>query len=484
MPAEHDRADLDGTNAAGQVELHRQRLGRVGQRRDVRQRRAGVDVDRVAARRVDDRVADLVEVAAEVGRLRDAVAQVVLVQGLVEADGDRVEVASGQPAVGREALGEDEQILLAPRQHVVVGAQEAADVGQAVLLGAHRAAVAQGHHLARDVDHAVVGKAPLAQLHEVGVLAEATGVEVERDAVGLEHLLHGAHVGHRHRLPAARVVGEGQHAHGDTLGAHLVDERLQPLGVHVALEGVLGLRLVPLGDHQVEGLRALELDVGARGVEVGVVGHDVAGLAHRREEDALGGPPLVGRDDVAIAEDVPHGRLEAVEAAAAGIGLVPAHHAGPLLGAHRAGSAVGEQVDDHVVGLDLEEVEARLLQDPLALLARRLADRLDGLDAEGLEDRAIALALAHDRHGRSSLPSSRLRRGHPWGRTARKSASEGTAPRARHALRELRSSARRVRPARSPAPLRPRGLRAAGTSTPGRSRPAPPRARCHRARRR
>ena len=60
----------------------------------------------------------------------------------LHADGDGFEVASGQAAVGGIALGQDQQIFFLLRQQVVVGAEKAADVGHAVFLGGHGAAVA------------------------------------------------------------------------------------------------------------------------------------------------------------------------------------------------------------------------------------------------------------------------------------------------------------------------------------------------------
>ena len=56
--------------------------------------------------------------------------------------------------------------------------------------------------------------------------------------------------------------------------------------------------LAAFGDDQVDGLGADELDVGAGGIEMGVVRNDVAFLAGDAEQDALGGAALVGRDDV------------------------------------------------------------------------------------------------------------------------------------------------------------------------------------------
>ena len=74
--------------------------------------------------------------------------------------------------------------------------------------------------------------------------------------------------------------------------------------VHVAFEGMRGGGLLAFGDDQIDGFGAGEFDVGAGGVEMRVVGDDVAFLARDAEENALGGAALVRGDDVAIAEDV------------------------------------------------------------------------------------------------------------------------------------------------------------------------------------
>ena len=116
---------------------------------------------------------------------------------------------------------------------------------------------------------------------------------------------------------------------------------------------------MPFGDDEIDGLGADEFDVGAGGVEVRVVGDDVALLAGHAEEDALGGAALVRGDDVLVAEDVLDGIFEAVEAAAAGVALVAFHDGGPLVGGHGAGAGVGEQIDEHIVGREQEEVVVR-----------------------------------------------------------------------------------------------------------------------------
>ncbi len=78
--------------------------------------------------------------------------------------------------------------------------------------------------------------------------------------------------------------------------------------------------------------------------------------------------------------------LEAEEAAGAGVGFVAAHDARPLVRAHGGGAAVGQQVDQHVLGRDGEQVIAAAAQEFLALLEGGELDRLDRLDLERLDD--------------------------------------------------------------------------------------------------
>src|SRR5271165_6084212 len=99
-------------------------------------------------------------------------------------------------------------------------------------------------------------------------------------------------------------------------------------------------RLARLGDRNIHGFRADELDVGTGSVEVGVVGNDGALLAHHAEQNAFGGTALVCWDDVLIAEDVLDRVAEVIEAAAARVALVAHHHRSPLPRGHRSGTGV------------------------------------------------------------------------------------------------------------------------------------------------
>ena len=69
----------------------------------MRQEGAGVEIDRVAAGRLHDGHARCGDVFAEVGGGGDAIAQVVLFERLLQADGDGLEIAAGETAVGRDS---------------------------------------------------------------------------------------------------------------------------------------------------------------------------------------------------------------------------------------------------------------------------------------------------------------------------------------------------------------------------------------------
>ena len=165
------------------------------------------------------------------------------------------------------------------------------------------------------------------------------------------------------------TVAETQ-IYGMRLGADLLDEVFQGLQIDVALEGVFAGRIVSLGNDDVDERPAGQFLVQPRGGEVHVAGHEVARLDQQPREDMLGAASLVRRNQMAIAVILLHRVFEVVEVAAAGVGLVAEHHAGPLPVAHGVGAAVGQQVDVDVFGAQQEGVVARLGQRRLALGAR------------------------------------------------------------------------------------------------------------------
>ncbi|CAB4834498.1 unannotated protein [freshwater metagenome] len=248
----------------------------------------------------------------QVGRAADAVAQVVRVDHFCQTLGDGLQIASGEPAVGGEALGEDQHVAALHGECVVVHRQPAADVGHPILLGAHRHPVGERADVAHDVDDRAILLTLFTFVDEPRVLGKSAAVQEQRQVVLVAHGTHGAQVGQRHRLAATGVVGDGDEHDGDVLRAASEDQFLERDDIHVALERVLELWALALGDHQVDGLSAGELDVRPGGVEVGVVGDHFARAADHREQDLLGGAALVCGDHVLEREQVLHRGEEAV----------------------------------------------------------------------------------------------------------------------------------------------------------------------------
>src|SRR6516225_1310093 len=124
-----------------------------------------------------------------------------------------------------------------------------------------------------------------------------------------------------------------------------LDELLKCGHVHVALERVRIGGLQSFGYGKVYRFGPGKLDVGARGVKVSVVGHNVVLLAHHAEQNALGGTALMRGDDVLVTKDVLYDAAQLLKAAAAGVAFVPFHHGTPLPTAHGARARIGEQIN-------------------------------------------------------------------------------------------------------------------------------------------
>ncbi len=161
-------------------------------------------------------------------------------------------------------------------------------------------------------------------------------------------------------LSAAAVVGDRHHDQRDLFDAAPVDEFLELFDVHVALERMGRIGIIGRGGDQVLGPRPEDLDVGPGRVEMDVVGNAVALLDRRTEEDPFRRPTLVGRDDVAEAEDRADRIFEMEEITRSGVGLVPGHDAGPLVVAHGRSPGVRQKVDHDLFGRDAEDVEPGL----------------------------------------------------------------------------------------------------------------------------
>src|SRR5665647_1487672 len=103
--------------------------------RDMRQKSPGVQVHGVSADRGEHGHSRLHQRLAEVPGRSDPVPQVVVVDDLAQPLCERFEVATGQAAVRREPLGEDQYVAALPGQLVVIHRQPSTDVAHRVLLG-------------------------------------------------------------------------------------------------------------------------------------------------------------------------------------------------------------------------------------------------------------------------------------------------------------------------------------------------------------
>ena len=205
----------------------------------------------------------------------------------------------------------------------------------------------------------LVGVARLALLDEPGVLGEAAGVQEERERRS----------GRRPRAPRGgwpcdtgwppiELLVTVMNTTGTSSAPRSSMQALQGGDVHVALEGQPS-RPRPAA---VQGRRASApvASTLARVVSKWVLlGTTLPGPADAREEDLLGGAALVGGDDVLEREELLDRVAEAEPRRRAGVALVAVLDARPLVAAHRARARVGQQVDDHVVGVEVEEVVAR-----------------------------------------------------------------------------------------------------------------------------
>ncbi len=156
---------------------------------------------------------------------------------------------------------------------------------------------------------------------------------------------------------------------------------------------------------QVHGLALPVVDVRARRVEVGVTQHHLPGLDQQAHHDVLGRAPLVRRDDVRVlGDDVVHRLLEPEEAGRAHIRLVTSHHPRPLHVAHRAGAAIRHQIDEHVLGVEVDVGVEGLLQPLFPLRPGEQTDLLHHLDPEGLH-KGLHLKIEIFRRAHPGSPS-------------------------------------------------------------------------------
>ncbi len=223
----------------------------------------------MAARRLHHRHAQRVQPFGDIGIGAHAVAQIILIHDLGQALCDRVEVAAGKAAIGREALGLDQPRAGLFGQRVIIQREPPADIGEGVLLGAHCHAVGHVKRVAHDLLDRAVLLPVLAQLDEPGVLGEPAAINEEGLAMRMGDLGGAANIGEADRLAAACIVRDRHHhtRHGIAALTHQLGEGVQ---VHVPLEGMVEGGNLALCDGQVQCLGACGFDIAARRVEMRV----------------------------------------------------------------------------------------------------------------------------------------------------------------------------------------------------------------------
>src|SRR5690625_3948127 len=184
----------------------------------------------------------------------------------------------------------------------------------------------------------------------------------------------------------ASIVGHRQNERADVFTAALADERVHALDVGAALEWKIAFGLRRNRRHAVNGLGPAELDVGARRIKMGVAQKGLAPAAQVSVQNALGRPSLVGRKNIWIAGQVMNGPFKALPADRARIGFISLHHSRPLRRAHGRRPAVGQQINDDLLRLQLERVVAGFRQVFFALRSGGQGNGLNRLDAKRLDD--------------------------------------------------------------------------------------------------
>ena len=177
-----------------------------------------------------------------------------------------------------KALVDHDEVAAGLEELPLVERQEATDVDERVLLGAHRAAVGESADLQDDLGDGLVGVAGLPLLDEVGVLGDARGVVDDADAVLVAEFADLVQVRQADGLATGHVDGGRDADVGDAVGADSSMSFSSFVEVDVALEGVLARRVVRLVDDHVDEAAAGQFLVQAGGREVHVAGDEVACL--------------------------------------------------------------------------------------------------------------------------------------------------------------------------------------------------------------
>ena len=327
-----------------------------------------------------------------------------------------------------------------------------------VLLGGHGECIAILEHFSCNLRDRLVGIAVLVHLDEVCILSPASGIEYHRNLILMRNAVDFLQVCHGNRLAANRVVGNAGENQRNVLGADALDQLLELLDVHVALEGVL-LILAAFRYFvqqflvvQVARNGAHLLDVALGGIEM-AVGRDgkllagvtaIEDIANNFHQDGLSCTTLLDNEGVralhllcatieeaalilaevnfvhhflyvatvgahevddllpvllaAALKDVAEGIEQYIITGVAAIRLVAEEQRRPLLVGHRGGAGVGQHINGQHTGREREFIPVSCIQSALALLnrnVRQIANSKREMMGCGYIQRVVSHVLVH-----------------------------------------------------------------------------------------
>ena len=236
---------------------------------NVRQHSPCVDVNGVATGRLDDRHAVVGDMTAEIARGGDAVFEIIRIEHFFEPHGDRFQIAPRKTAVGGKPFGENQQIALLLRPdgrrwctafrrywRTRLSWRKTCSRPRRKTSPARSVSGSTGEirALACCTNQAFSAKRQASRYN--GMECRAATSRTARD------------VRHRHRLPAAGVVRDGQHHQRNFLRAFGGDQLFERRDVHVAFERNTRLGIRGRGKRKIDGPGSRELDIRAGRIEV------------------------------------------------------------------------------------------------------------------------------------------------------------------------------------------------------------------------
>ena len=231
----------------------------------------------------------------------------------------------------------------------VVDCQPAADVDEVILLGAHPGGVGVTAKFCENFGDGFARIAFFAFLNEIGIFHHACRIEINLDAVLVAQGAQGFDVRHADGLSACHVDRASHADVGDIVRANFVDQCLHFVEVNVALEWMQVCGIVRFVNDDIGERAARQFLMQARGGEIHIAGNILSLFDNRLTDEMFRAASLMRGDDILVAVHFLDSRFKMIEVAAARVGFIAHHHARPLTVTHRAGAAVGQQVNVHII---------------------------------------------------------------------------------------------------------------------------------------